>query len=234
MTTATASPTRPPRQYVTAVGGTSLSHRLQRARLDRDRLGQQLRRRGHRLRLLGRRRQAVLADRHRLRQADRQRRLRGRRPEHRRGRLRHLQRGRLARGRRHQRVLADHRVGVRAGRHPGRGHLPRRPTSTSTPRSLFDVTSGSDGSCSPAYLCTAEAGYDGPTGLGTPDGTAAFTSGTTTGNTVTVTNPGNQTTHRGHRGQPADPGHRLGLRPDADLQRHRPARRPVDQLLAPA
>jgi hypothetical protein len=42
---------------------------------------------------------------------------------------------------------------------------------------LFDVTSGSDGSCSPAYLCTAGTGYDGPTGWGTPDGTAAFTSG---------------------------------------------------------
>jgi subtilase family serine protease len=40
--------------------------------------------------------------------------------------------------------------------------------------SLFDVTSGSNGSCSPAYLCTAGPGYDGPTGLGTPNGTAAF------------------------------------------------------------
>jgi subtilase family serine protease len=39
---------------------------------------------------------------------------------------------------------------------------------------LFDVTSGSNGACSPAYLCTAGAGYDGPTGLGTPDGTGAF------------------------------------------------------------
>jgi hypothetical protein len=58
---------------------------------------------------------------------------------------------------------------------------------------LFDVTSGSNGTCSPAYLCTGEVGYDGPTGLGTPDGTAAFTSGGTTGNTVTVTNPGSQT-----------------------------------------
>jgi hypothetical protein len=57
---------------------------------------------------------------------------------------------------------------------------------------LFDVTSGSDGSCAPAYLCTGEVGYDGPTGLGTPNGTAAFTSGSTTGNTVTVTSPGNQ------------------------------------------
>jgi subtilase family serine protease len=40
--------------------------------------------------------------------------------------------------------------------------------------SLNDVTSGSNGTCSPAYLCTAGAGYDGPTGLGTPKGTAAF------------------------------------------------------------
>ncbi len=39
---------------------------------------------------------------------------------------------------------------------------------------LFDVTSGSNGSCSGSYLCTAGAGYDGPTGLGTPDGTGAF------------------------------------------------------------
>jgi subtilase family serine protease len=40
--------------------------------------------------------------------------------------------------------------------------------------SLFDVTSGSDGSCGGSYLCTAGTGYDGPTGLGTPNGTSAF------------------------------------------------------------
>ncbi|MBS2966222.1 hypothetical protein KGA66_24470 [Actinocrinis puniceicyclus] len=40
--------------------------------------------------------------------------------------------------------------------------------------SLYDVTAGSTTSCSPAYLCTAEVGYDGPTGWGTPDGLAAF------------------------------------------------------------
>ncbi|WP_329462118.1 putative Ig domain-containing protein [Streptomyces sp. NBC_01431] len=62
------------------------------------------------------------------------------------------------------------------------------------PGSLNDVTSGANGSCSPAYLCTAGAGYDGPTGLGTPNGTAAFTGGTSTGNTVSVANPGNQST----------------------------------------
>jgi subtilase family serine protease len=40
--------------------------------------------------------------------------------------------------------------------------------------SLFDVTNGSNGTCTPTYLCTAGAGYDGPTGLGSPDGTGAF------------------------------------------------------------
>ena len=41
---------------------------------------------------------------------------------------------------------------------------------------LNDVTSGSNSSsgCSPSYLCTAGTGYDGPTGLGTPNGTGAF------------------------------------------------------------
>jgi subtilase family serine protease len=58
---------------------------------------------------------------------------------------------------------------------------------------LFDVTSGANGTCSPTYLCTAGTGYDGPTGWGTPDGVGAFTSGSGTGNTVTVTNPGSQT-----------------------------------------
>lgn len=37
-------------------------------------------------------------------------------------------------------------------------------------QALFDVKSGSNGSCGGSYLCTAGAGYDGPTGLGTPDG----------------------------------------------------------------
>jgi len=40
--------------------------------------------------------------------------------------------------------------------------------------SLYDVTSGSNVSCSVSYLCTAAAGFDGPTGLGTPNGTTAF------------------------------------------------------------
>jgi subtilase family serine protease len=40
--------------------------------------------------------------------------------------------------------------------------------------SFFDVTSGSNGSCSTAKWCTAGTGWDGPTGLGTPNGTAGF------------------------------------------------------------
>jgi hypothetical protein len=43
------------------------------------------------------------------------------------------------------------------------------------PGDLYDVTTGSNGSCAPYnYLCTGEVGYDGPTGLGTPNGTGAF------------------------------------------------------------
>ena len=58
---------------------------------------------------------------------------------------------------------------------------------------LNDVTSGNNGTCTPSLLCTAAAGWDGPTGLGTPNGVAAFTSaGGTTPNTVTVNNPGSQ------------------------------------------
>ena len=39
---------------------------------------------------------------------------------------------------------------------------------------LYDVSGGSNGSCGGTYLCTAVSGYDGPTGLGTPNGTGAF------------------------------------------------------------
>ena len=39
---------------------------------------------------------------------------------------------------------------------------------------LHDVTSGSNGTCGGSYLCTAVAGYDGPTGLGSPLGFGAF------------------------------------------------------------
>jgi len=39
---------------------------------------------------------------------------------------------------------------------------------------LFDVVSGSNGSCSTSQWCTARTGWDGPTGLGTPNGSGAF------------------------------------------------------------
>jgi subtilase family serine protease len=42
------------------------------------------------------------------------------------------------------------------------------------PAELFDVTSGNNGTCDPVYLCTGEVGYDGPTGMGTPNGIGAF------------------------------------------------------------
>jgi len=54
---------------------------------------------------------------------------------------------------------------------------------------LNDVTtSETSAACVPvSYLCQAEVGYDGPTGLGTPNGTAAFSGPP---NTVTVAKPG--------------------------------------------
>jgi subtilase family serine protease len=42
-----------------------------------------------------------------------------------------------------------------------------------TKANLNDITSGSTGACGNA-LCNAQAGWDGPTGLGTPNGTGAF------------------------------------------------------------
>jgi hypothetical protein len=39
---------------------------------------------------------------------------------------------------------------------------------------LFDVVSGSNGSCGGVYWCKAGPGYDGPSGLGTPNGITAF------------------------------------------------------------
>lgn len=39
---------------------------------------------------------------------------------------------------------------------------------------LNDVTTGSNGSCGGSYLCTGVSSYDGPSGLGTPNGVQAF------------------------------------------------------------
>jgi N-acetylneuraminic acid mutarotase len=51
---------------------------------------------------------------------------------------------------------------------------------------LNDVTTGSDGSCG-NVLCQAGPGWDGPTGLGTPNGVGALTQGATGQVTGTVT-----------------------------------------------
>ncbi len=63
-------------------------------------------------------------------------------------------------------------------------------------RHSYDVTSGSNSSqgCSPSVLCAAGTGYDGPTGMGTPDGTGAYRQVI---NTVTVRSPGPQSSRRG-------------------------------------
>ena len=62
---------------------------------------------------------------------------------------------------------------------------------------FYDITSGNDGTCSPSYLCTAGTGFDGPTGIGTPNGIAGLQTGSSGTETVTVTNPGNQISTQG-------------------------------------
>lgn len=55
------------------------------------------------------------------------------------------------------------------------GHTPTGAQTIYSNKSLLnDVTSGSNGSCGGTYFCTAGAGYDGPTGNGTPHGTGPF------------------------------------------------------------
>jgi len=75
---------------------------------------------------------------------------------------------------------------------PAAGTYPARAPYLHT-SSLYDVVGGTDGSCSPSYLCTAAAGFDGPTGWGTPHGVAAFTGR----NMVSVPSPGKRTTGLG-------------------------------------
>lgn len=62
---------------------------------------------------------------------------------------------------------------------------------------LTPVVGGSDGRCESdrKYLCTAVKGFNGPTGLGTPDGTAAFTD--PAGSPLTVIDPGTQVVQPG-------------------------------------
>jgi len=58
------------------------------------------------------------------------------------------------------------------------------PASGSSPASypyahtglINDITTGSDGTCTPGYFCAAGTGYDGPTGVGTPASVIPFSS----------------------------------------------------------
>lgn len=65
------------------------------------------------------------------------------------------------------------------------------------PARFHDVTSGVDGVCPAArsYLCHGEIGYDGPTGVGTPDGSYGFSRQGTS--PVTVVDPGAKSTTPG-------------------------------------
>jgi subtilase family serine protease len=48
------------------------------------------------------------------------------------------------------------------------------PYNLGSKSNLHDVVGGSNGQCSPSYLCTGKTKYDGPTGLGSPNGIGAF------------------------------------------------------------
>jgi hypothetical protein len=56
---------------------------------------------------------------------------------------------------------------------------------------FYDITSGSNGSCG-TYLCNAGPGYDGPTGIGTPNGGALFGS-VCSANPIVTMNPSDET-----------------------------------------
>jgi subtilase family serine protease len=58
---------------------------------------------------------------------------------------------------------------------PAAGTFPSSYTYKHT-SDLYDITSGYNGICFPTYLCMAQVGYDGPTGNGTPDGITDFKS----------------------------------------------------------
>jgi hypothetical protein len=103
------------------------------------------------------------------------RRSRRRGPQHGPGGLRHVRvLRRLVPDRRHVASDADHRVGLCPG---GQRELGTTAYSYAHTFALNDVVSGTNNnnnnSCTSA-LCVAGPGWDGPTGLGTPNGTGAF------------------------------------------------------------
>jgi hypothetical protein len=64
--------------------------------------------------------------------------------------------------------------------------------------SLHDVASGSNGSCGSSYLCTGKAGFDGPSGLGTPNGIAAFSATPPTPSFTLAASPSSSTVTAGN------------------------------------
>lgn len=60
------------------------------------------------------------------------------------------------------------------------GSLPKNKLANSLPyelgtkSNLHDIIGGNNGSCSPSYLCNGKTKFDGPTGLGSPNGSGAF------------------------------------------------------------
>ena len=56
----------------------------------------------------------------------------------------------------------------------GGGYSNSTPYTAGTSSNLHDITGGNNGSCPTTQWCQARVGWDGPTGLGTPNGTGAF------------------------------------------------------------
>ena len=220
---------------VVSVGGTSAEHRLELARLDRVGLEHHNRLRGHRLGLLG------------LSSRSRPGRPRSacpaapsastttspRTPTRPPGSRSTTPPTATAAGTRSAAPAPPPRCSPPCTPSPATPAPPRPTTSTPTPATSSTSPPATTARCSPAYLCTAETGYDGPTGIGTPNGIAGLVSRRRRRQHRHRDQPRQPDRHRRHRGLPADPRHRLGVWPDADLHRHRPAGRPVDQL-APA
>jgi len=74
----------------------------------------------------------------------------------------------------------------------GGAHSVQYPASTlysniGNSHDLFDVVTGSNGTCTGATSCSASSGYDGPTGVGSPIGLGAFTLATSPANTSAPT-----------------------------------------------
>ena len=79
--------------------------------------------------------------------------------------------------------------------------------SYQNPGLFFDVTSGANGNCT-APLCTAGAGWDGPTGNGTPNG-ALLAAGTDAPPQVSITSPSD--------GASVSPGFTVGVSASDDV-----------------